>query len=386
NHNSVLGIREYALDKGAKFKCIDMKELDDVFNNEQQQLQRDEQIYKKEQNSQVNYQETQSIQNDIQVEDQKEERITYNLFAYPAECNYSGKKYPLDLINKIHTAFVPTARLDLSKYPADFVCISFYKMFGFPSGIGALIVSTEAAKLLRKTFFGGGTVSLSVADDNFFQWMPELCARFEDGTLAFLNIAGLRHGFDALEKVGGMDQITKHTFSLEDYLWSEMKDAKHDNGKPLFEFYGDHATRDKSKQGPIINFNVLDKEGSYFGYIDISIFAAQKNIHLRTGCACNPGACYDFLHVPKDLIKGTVAHIQKNACGEKLDIVHGRPIGSIRVSFGYVSNFEDAETIYNFFTQNFRNKTAQQFEDEMQLIEIQNKNEEQKKQYQQRIA
>lgn len=34
NHNSVLGIREYALDKGAKFKCIDMKELDDVFSNE----------------------------------------------------------------------------------------------------------------------------------------------------------------------------------------------------------------------------------------------------------------------------------------------------------------------------------------------------------------
>lgn len=39
-------------------------------------------------------------------------------------------------------AFVPTQPLDLSVYPADFVSISFYKMLGFPTGLGALLVRT----------------------------------------------------------------------------------------------------------------------------------------------------------------------------------------------------------------------------------------------------
>ena len=30
--------------------------------------------------------------------------------------------------------YVATSYLDLKKYPADFICLSFYKMFGFPTG------------------------------------------------------------------------------------------------------------------------------------------------------------------------------------------------------------------------------------------------------------
>jgi molybdenum cofactor sulfurtransferase len=41
-------------------------------------------------------------------------------------------------------AFVPTQPLDLSVFPADFVTISFYKMLGFPTGLGALIVRSPA--------------------------------------------------------------------------------------------------------------------------------------------------------------------------------------------------------------------------------------------------
>jgi molybdenum cofactor sulfurtransferase len=37
-------------------------------------------------------------------------------------------------------AFSCHSLLDLSKYPADFVTVSFYKLFGYPSGLGALIV------------------------------------------------------------------------------------------------------------------------------------------------------------------------------------------------------------------------------------------------------
>nr|POE73152.1 molybdenum cofactor sulfurase [Quercus suber] len=32
---------------------------------------------------------------------------------------------------------------DLSKYPVDFVVISFYKIFGYPTGLGALIARND---------------------------------------------------------------------------------------------------------------------------------------------------------------------------------------------------------------------------------------------------
>jgi selenocysteine lyase/cysteine desulfurase len=37
-------------------------------------------------------------------------------------------------------AFVPTRPLDLTATPADFVTVSFYKMLGYPTGLGALLV------------------------------------------------------------------------------------------------------------------------------------------------------------------------------------------------------------------------------------------------------
>jgi len=65
-----------------------------------------------------------------------------NLFAFPAQSNFSGVKHPLSLIDEAHehgwhvlvdaAAFVPTNRLDLRLIAPDFVAISFYKMFGYP--------------------------------------------------------------------------------------------------------------------------------------------------------------------------------------------------------------------------------------------------------------
>ena len=40
-------------------------------------------------------------------------------------------------------------------------------MFGYPTGLGALILRTEVVPLLRKTFWGGGAVALATSSDNF---------------------------------------------------------------------------------------------------------------------------------------------------------------------------------------------------------------------------
>lgn len=105
-----------------------------------------------------------------------------SLLVYSAQCNFSGFKYPLSAIKSYQTAngvtidnsrqyvcldaaaFVATNPLDLSKCHPDFVCISFYKIFGYPSGLGALIVSRRGERVLRKTYYGGGTVKISLSN------------------------------------------------------------------------------------------------------------------------------------------------------------------------------------------------------------------------------
>lgn len=111
------------------------------------------------------------------------EDITYHLFIAPGECNFSGSKYdipslgqfasevspdwlqanasvvkdetitrgitPLDRIHRTlwcldASKLAGTSKVDLSKIAAhcqpDFVVMSFYKMFGYPTGLGALMV------------------------------------------------------------------------------------------------------------------------------------------------------------------------------------------------------------------------------------------------------
>lgn len=111
-----------------------------------------------------------------------------HLFSYPAQSNFSGKKYPLWYVKGIQTrklfpscdrdgrwfvlldaaSFVSCSSLDLQEHPADFVPISFYKMFGFPTGLGALLVRNDAASILRKSYFGGGTAAAYLAEEDYY--------------------------------------------------------------------------------------------------------------------------------------------------------------------------------------------------------------------------
>ena len=80
---------------------------------------------------------------------EKSAGVYNNLFAYPAQSNFAGVQHSLEWIERAHAhgwdvlvdaaAFAPTNQLDLSVYKPDFIPISFYKIFGYPTGIGALI-------------------------------------------------------------------------------------------------------------------------------------------------------------------------------------------------------------------------------------------------------
>ena len=68
-----------------------------------------------------------------------------NLAVFPAMSNFCGKKFPVEDWIEVSrrsgfrvlldaAAFVSTSPLDLGRISPDFVAISFYKIFGYPTG------------------------------------------------------------------------------------------------------------------------------------------------------------------------------------------------------------------------------------------------------------
>jgi len=94
-----------------------------------------------------------------------------NLFAYPAQSNFSGVQHPLSWIERAHAhgwdvlldaaAFAPTNRLDLSRCRPDYVALSFYKLFGYPTGVGVLIARRDALAKLHRPWFAGGSTKIT---------------------------------------------------------------------------------------------------------------------------------------------------------------------------------------------------------------------------------
>lgn len=227
---------------------------------------------------------------------------TYHLFAFPSECNFSGVKFNLDLVKAVKEHSQETFKSstvtkgdwlvlidaakgcateppDLSKYPADFVVISFYKMFGYPTGLGALIVRNEAAKLMKKTYFSGGTVAASIADMDFVKHRDGIEELFEDGTASFLSIASISHGFRVLNDLTA-PSISRHTSSLARYLRRMLLSLKHDNGADACILYGgDHKV--SVNMGPTVSLNLKRPDGSWFGYREVEKLASLSGIQLR---------------------------------------------------------------------------------------------------------
>ncbi|CAB3976894.1 molybdenum cofactor sulfurase 3 isoform X2 [Paramuricea clavata] len=363
SHTSVAGIRAVALEKGVNIRIVDYKE------SSQETLSVTLQNKSNIINSTVINNHS-SINGDVS-ENLPSDNIPKNLFAFPAMSNFSGHKYPMEWISSAQNkglfsnefpgkwfvlldaaSFVSTSELDLSSYHPDFVPISFYKLFGFPTGLGALLVSVRGGEALRKTYFGGGSVSAYSSDTDFHAFKPSLQDRHKDGTPPFLEILAVRHGFQSLRKLTtSMDLVTKHTFCLAHYVYNKLNELRHFNERNVCECYCDTEYKSSSVQGPIVNFNVLRSDGNYVGYAEVSKLAIIYHIHLRTGCFCNVGACQYFLRLSTPQLH---KHFEAgHVCGDSIDIIDGQPTGSIRISFGYMSDFSDAEKFLNFIKDCF---------------------------------
>lgn len=94
--------------------------------------------------------------------------------------------------------------------------------------------------------------------------------RFEDGTLPFLEIVALHHAFNVFEQlIGSMRAVLNHTHSIALYVYNKMSEMTHNSGKPLCKIYSDTDFKDNTRQGPIINFNLLRASGDFVGYSEV---------------------------------------------------------------------------------------------------------------------
>jgi selenocysteine lyase/cysteine desulfurase len=293
------------------------------------------------------------------------DRSAANLLAFPAQSNFSGVQHPLDLVAEAHsagwdvlvdaTAFAPTNRLDVGRLRPDFVAVSFYKIMGFPTGVGCLLMRRDRRHRLHRPWFSGGTVTIaSVQGDGHYLRADE--GAFEDGTVDYLNLPAVATGLDFLDGIG-RDAVHQRVGCLTRWLLEALTGLRHRNGRRLVEI---HGPVDGRERGGTIAFFVRDPDGRVVDDQRIEELANQARISLRTGCFCNPGAG-EVAHGlgPGDMARwfGRADAMSFLELRDRLSAEHGHTLSAVRISVGVATNFAD---VYRFvcFLQGFADRTA----------------------------
>ncbi|KAF3941951.1 hypothetical protein ABW19_dt0206907 [Dactylella cylindrospora] len=292
------------------------------------------------------------------------------LFAYPAQSNMNGRRSPLEWCGQVRknkpntytlldaAAFLTTGRLDLSdhKNAPDFVCMSFYKIFGFPDLGGLIVRKASSGVLTRRKYFAGGTVDMVITLG--YAWHSKhkgsIHEALEDGTLPFHNIVALGHAMDVYQELySSPKQVSAHCSALAKNAYDRLSSLRHSNGTPVCEIYKDsRASYDDSRtQGPTIAFNVRNADGTWVGKTTVEQAAIQRGIHLRTGGVCNPGGVAAALDLSaREMYKAYEAGIR---CGDGNDVIAGKPAGIVRISLGAMSSMKDVDNFITFVQEVF---------------------------------
>jgi selenocysteine lyase/cysteine desulfurase len=278
------------------------------------------------------------------------------LFAFPAQSNFSGVKHPLELVDEAHArgwhvlldaaAFVPLNPLDLRRIHPDFVALSFYKLFGYPTGVGALIARAESLAKLHRPWFAGGTVNFATVQGRRHILAPGE-AGFEDGTLNYLAIPAVEIGLRHLSAIG-IDKVQRRVRCLTGWLLARLLDLCHSNGRPMVRIYGPVTTTDR---GGTVTMNFYDPDGHLLDYRRVEELATRERISLRTGCFCNPGAGESAEGLTDADVIAAMEESPDLTLPRFLQIIThrgGKSAGAIRVSLGVASNFADVHRFVQF--------------------------------------
>ncbi|HEX6084283.1 MAG TPA: aminotransferase class V-fold PLP-dependent enzyme [Thermoanaerobaculia bacterium] len=299
NHNSIVGIREYARRAGSRLRVLP---LDD----------------------------------ELRLRDDALESLP-GLLAFPAQSNFSGVRHPLSLVRRAKqlgydvlldaAAYAPGHALSLRDCPADYVALSFYKLFGYPTGLGALVARREALAKLRRPWFAGGTVLYAAVGADTHRLRPRH-EGFEDGTPNFLGIAALPAGFALLDEVQ-LPRLSAHVESLTALLLDEL------HAMPHVILYG---PRDTHARGGVVTFNVRG-----VAYTEVEARATKARVSVRGGCFCNPGAAEAAFGLSD--VRDCLDVLGDDFTVERFAACSGSVVGAVRVSLGMANNAADVRRV-----------------------------------------
>lgn len=328
NHNSVNGIREFARGRAAETEYVPMRAPDLRIGT-----------------------------HDVRAALAGGRR---GLFGYPAQSNFTGAQHPMEWIELAHehgydvlldaAAYVPTNRLDLGLVHPDFVAVSWYKVFGYPTGVGCLLARREALARLRRPWFAGGTIQ-AVSAQGDWHVLAGGEAAFEDGTLNFLSVPDVATGLDWMEHIG-LDVVHLRVRCLTGWLLDRLQALRHTNGRPMAEIYG---PRDTARRGGTVTLNFRDPDGRIVDERAVERDSAAYGISLRTGCFCNPGAGEAAFVIDQDALAGSAGR-RVATLDEYLRMLGLPSGGAVRVSVGLVSNLADVERFLRFAEETYRDR------------------------------
>jgi len=241
---------------------------------------------------------------------------------------------------------VPTNALDLGRVSPDFVCVSFYKMCGFPTGVGALLARREALAGLQRPWFGGGTVEY-VSIQNDIHQLRVGAEAFEDGTPNFLGIAAVPQGLRFLRTVG-VERIHERVVGLTGRLLEILTSLRHANGAEAVDLYGPPGV---DRRGGTVSFNLLDPHGAVVPYGIVERAASEVKVSLRGGCFCNPGAAEAAFGLRADEAYRCFTSMPRGAFNlERLAdcLGNGVAVGALRASVGIATDDADMDRLEGF--------------------------------------
>jgi selenocysteine lyase/cysteine desulfurase len=282
------------------------------------------------------------------------------LLAYPAQSNFSGVQHPMRWIQMAHehgydvlldaAAYVPSNRLDLSVVKPDFVAVSWYKVLGYPTGVGCLIARREALGRLWRPWFAGGSVYVASVQGDWHTLAADE-ARFEDGTVNFGQIPDLESGLSWVNGIG-IDLIHQRVMCLAGWLLGRLGALRHGNGEPMARIYGPASTRDR---GGTIAFNLLDPGGRVVDERAVARATAAAGISIRTGCFCNPGAGEGAFQLTKADWRKALRR-RAGTLDQYIDLLGLPSGGALRASVGLASTLDDVERFLAFMEMTYRDR------------------------------
>jgi len=296
NHNSVLGVRALAEKRGSPVQCVNA------------------------------------------VPDAKS-----GIFIYPMQSNFSGKKYPLQWISDFQQqggfVFLDAAASivpDLSIHRPDFVALSLLKLTGSHGGV--LLIRRDRISMLSDPLPAGGTVLFSCSRTGEYKLLPSIHQKMEAGTQMFINTCLSRTGIQIRRQLGSEKEIIERLSKLSNIFYQEMINLEHHNGKKLVKF----SPERNEAYGSTFSFNMFDNQGKLIGHQSIQYIFDAYNIVARFGGHCNPGAGFPALGWDvEDIAKIAEENEKGGKCVSNLCDINGKPVGTVRISFGPTSRESD---------------------------------------------